>query len=104
MWTVSSRQSWATLCFPLSSCAISSRGCFNFKRGLPGADIGWIILFNAGAFLLVDLMTNEDSSPQDDLIGEEPGDVILTDDLLKPIQAVRRLKRRLRRVNVTGSC
>eukprot|EP00574_Skeletonema_japonicum_P004772 CAMPEP_0201727138 /NCGR_PEP_ID=MMETSP0593-20130828/11321_1 /ASSEMBLY_ACC=CAM_ASM_000672 /TAXON_ID=267983 /ORGANISM="Skeletonema japonicum, Strain CCMP2506" /LENGTH=72 /DNA_ID=CAMNT_0048218829 /DNA_START=39 /DNA_END=253 /DNA_ORIENTATION=+ len=47
---------------------------------VPGADIGWIILFNVGAFLLVDLMKLLFRK----MIGEEPGDVIANDELLVP--------------------
>ena len=47
---------------------------------VPGADIGWIILFNVGAFLVVDLMKIQFRK----MIGEEPGDVIANDELLTP--------------------
>jgi len=47
---------------------------------VPGADIGWIILFNVGAFLLVDLMKLLFRK----IIREEPGDVIANDELLVP--------------------
>mmetsp|Transcript_17619 Transcript_17619/g.26304 ORF Transcript_17619/g.26304 Transcript_17619/m.26304 type:complete len:952 (-) Transcript_17619:127-2982(-) len=47
---------------------------------VPGGDIGWIILFNIASFLVVDLMKLQFRK----MIGEEPGDVILSDDLLTP--------------------
>ena len=47
---------------------------------VPGADIGWIIIFNVGAFLLVDLMKIQFRK----MIGEEPGEVIANDELLEP--------------------
>ena len=47
---------------------------------VPGADIGWIILFNVAAFLVVDLAKILFRK----MIGEEPGDVIASDELLTP--------------------
>ena len=47
---------------------------------VPGANIGWIILFNVGSFLLVDLVKILFRK----MIGEDPGDVIDNDELLTP--------------------
>ena len=48
--------------------------------GLHGANLGFIILFNVGSFILVDLLKIQFRK----MIGEEPGDVIANDELLTP--------------------
>jgi len=45
-----------------------------------GSNIGWIILFNVASFLVVDLMKLQFRK----MIGEEPGDVIVSDELIQP--------------------
>ena len=45
-----------------------------------GSNIGWIILFNIAIFLVVDVLKIQFRK----LIGEEPGEVILSDELIQP--------------------
>jgi H+-transporting ATPase len=45
-----------------------------------GSNIGWIILFNVSSFLVVDVMKLQFRK----MIGEEPGDVIASDELIQP--------------------
>ncbi|KAL7456360.1 hypothetical protein ACHAWC_007900 [Mediolabrus comicus] len=48
--------------------------------GLHGANLGFIILFNVGSFILVDLLKIQFRK----MIGEEPGEVIANDELIQP--------------------
>lgn len=48
--------------------------------GLHGANLGFIILFNVGTFIVVDVLKIQFRK----MIGEEPGDVIANDELLTP--------------------
>ena len=45
-----------------------------------GSNIGWVILFNVGAFLVMDVLKIQFRK----MIGEEPGEVIANDDLIQP--------------------
>ena len=45
-----------------------------------GSNIGWVILFNVGAFLVMDVLKIQFRK----MIGEEPGDVIANDELIQP--------------------
>lgn len=47
---------------------------------LSGENLGWIILFNVGSFLVVDILKIQFRKA----IGEEPGDVIISDELMQP--------------------
>jgi H+-transporting ATPase len=45
-----------------------------------GSNIGWVILFNVGAFLVMDVLKIQFRK----MIGEEPGEVIANDELIQP--------------------
>ena len=45
-----------------------------------GSNIGWVILFNVGAFLVMDVLKIQFRK----MIGEAPGDVIANDELIQP--------------------
>lgn len=62
---------------------------------LPLMDVGWIVLFNVASFIVVDIVKVEFRK----LIGERPGDIIATDDLLEPpvrTEAQKTLKKNVR--------
>merc|ERR1712216_26079 len=48
--------------------------------GLHGDNLGWILLFNVASFLVVDIIKIGFRK----MIGEEPGDIIESDDLIEP--------------------
>jgi hypothetical protein len=67
--------------------------CLALKMAL--MDVGWIVLFNVASFILVDIVKVEFRK----LIGENPGDIIATDDLLEPpvrTEAQKTLKKNVR--------
>ena len=55
--------------------------CLSPQLGLSGVNLGYIILFNLGSFILVDLMKLKFSQ----LIGDIPGETIPTNELIQPI-------------------
>lgn len=62
---------------------------------MPLMDIGWIVLFNVASFILVDVVKGKFRK----LIGESPGDITATDDLLEPsvcTEAQKTLKKNVR--------
>lgn len=48
--------------------------------GLHGANLGYIIAFNVGSFIVVDLLKIRFRA----MVGESPGDIIESDDLIEP--------------------
>jgi hypothetical protein len=55
--------------------------CLSPQLGLSGVNLGYIILFNLGSFILVDLMKLKFRQ----IIGDSPGEIIPTDELIQPI-------------------
>lgn len=58
-------------------------------------DIGWVVLFNVASFIVVDIGKIEFRK----LIGERPGDIIDTDDLIEPrvcTEAQQTLRKQIR--------
>jgi len=54
--------------------------CLADTFGLHGSNLGYIALFNLGSFLVVDLLKIKFR----EMIGEAPGDIIASDDLIEP--------------------
>ena len=50
------------------------------RFGLHGANLGYIIAFNIGSFIIVDLLKIRFR----EMVGESPGDIIESDDLIEP--------------------
>lgn len=54
--------------------------CLVNTFGLHGANLGYIALFNLGSFIIVDLLKIQFRK----MIGEAPGDIITSDELIEP--------------------
>jgi len=55
--------------------------CLSPELGLSGVNLGYSILFNLGSLILVDLMKLKFRQ----IIGDSPGEIIPTDELIQPI-------------------
>eukprot|EP00579_Thalassiosira_antarctica_P028710 CAMPEP_0202013878 /NCGR_PEP_ID=MMETSP0905-20130828/27516_1 /ASSEMBLY_ACC=CAM_ASM_000554 /TAXON_ID=420261 /ORGANISM="Thalassiosira antarctica, Strain CCMP982" /LENGTH=961 /DNA_ID=CAMNT_0048573587 /DNA_START=185 /DNA_END=3070 /DNA_ORIENTATION=+ len=54
--------------------------CLANQLGLHGSNLGYIVVFNVGSFIVVDFLKIKFR----EMIGEEPGDIITSDELIEP--------------------
>lgn len=69
--------------------------CLDPQLGLTGKNLGFIVLFNVVTFIVVDLLKIKFR----ELIGESPGEIIASDDLIQPpdrTDAQKQMKKNLR--------
>lgn len=69
--------------------------CLTKRFGLHGENLGYIIIFNIGAFIVVDFLKIRFRK----MIGEEPGEIIASDELIEPTkrtEAEKKVKKDVR--------
>mmetsp|Transcript_48500 Transcript_48500/g.103174 ORF Transcript_48500/g.103174 Transcript_48500/m.103174 type:complete len:674 (+) Transcript_48500:33-2054(+) len=71
---------WLLLSVGLTLVGGGLIACLMPRFGMHGDNLGYITAFNVGAFVLVDLLKIKFR----EMIGEEPGDIIASDDLIEP--------------------